>query len=144
MLGPIDYIVVGFEGNNFDGSVLSELAKATDAGVIRLVDLVFVLKDADGSVVMAEVEDQHEDLKEVAASIGHVGDLPLLTEDDVQKLGASMPDDTSAAVLVIEQLWAKGLKQALLNVGAKLIDEGRIHPDKITAAVEDIEQQNSN
>lgn len=144
MLGPIDYIVLGFEGNNFDGSILSELSKAADSGVIRVVDLLFVLKDADGSVVMAEIEDQHEELKEVAKSIGHVGDLPLLTEGDVEKLGAGMANETSAAILVIEQLWAKGLKSALLDAGAQIIDEGRIHPDTVTAAVEDIEAEATN
>ena len=140
MLGPIDYIVVGFKGNNFDGSVLSELTKAVESGAIRVVDLLFILKDADGAVAMAEIEDQHDDLKEVARIIGHDGDLPLLTEDDVQKLGEKMENDTSAGVLVIEQLWAKGLKKALLDLGAELIEEGRIHPDKASAAVEEIEQ----
>ena len=143
MLGPIDYIVVGFDGNNFNGSILSELSKALDSGVIRVVDLVFIIKDADGNVAMAEIEDQHEELKEVASAIGHVGDLPLLTEDDVNKLGAAMKNDSSAGVLVIEQLWAKGLKQALLDNGAELIDEGRIHPENVTAALEDIEQLNA-
>jgi rRNA maturation endonuclease Nob1 len=139
MLGPIDYIVVGFKGNNFDGSVLEELVKASESEAIRVVDLVFVIKDADGNVTMAEIEDQDEELKEVAKAIGHSGDLPLLTEEDIEKLGASMENDSSAGVLVIEQLWAKGLKAALINVGAVLIDEGRIHADVVEAAVEEIE-----
>jgi hypothetical protein len=139
MLGPIDYIVVGFEGNNFDGSILAELQKAAEAEIIRVVDLLFIIKDEEGSVLMAELEDQHDELKEVASSIGHTGDLPLLSEEDVEKLGSSMKNNSSAGVLVIEQLWAKGLKQALINAGAELIDEGRIHPDKVAAAIEDIE-----
>jgi hypothetical protein len=139
MLGPIDYIAVGFEGNNFDGSVLSELVKAADNGTIRVVDLLFVLKDKDGNVQMAEIEDQHDELKEVAKLIGHEGDLPLMSEEDVNKLGSKMKDDTSAGVLVIEQLWAKGLKKALLDKGAILLDEGRIHPDVVSAAVEELE-----
>ena len=57
--------------------------------MIRVVDLVFVIKDADGHVDWAEIEDQEDDLKEVAQLLGHKGDLPLLTEDDVQKLGAT-------------------------------------------------------
>lgn len=140
MLGPIDYIAVGFKGNNFDGSVLKALAKASESGAIRVVDLVFVIKDADGNVAMAEIEDQHDELKEVAKAIGHDGDLPLLTEEDVQKLGNSMENDTSAGILVIEQLWAKDLKKALLDLNAELIDEGRIHPDVIAAAVEELEE----
>lgn len=140
MLGPIDYIALGFEGNNFDGSVLSELVEAVDSGAIRVVDLLFVMKDKDGSVTMAEIEDQHKELKEVAKLIGHEGDLPLLSEEDVNKLGSKMTNNTSAAVLVIEQLWAKGLKKALLEKGAILLDEGRIHADIVSAAVEELEQ----
>jgi len=141
MLGPIDYIAVSFKGNNFDGSVLKALANATKSGVIRVVDLVLVIKDADGHVDWAEIEDQEDDLKEVAQLLGHKGDLPLLTEDDVQKLGAHMANDTSAGILVIEQLWALPLKEALLHVGGELLAEGRIHPDTVTAAVEEFEQQ---
>ena len=141
MLGPIDYIAVSFKGNNFDGSVLKALAQATKSGVIRVVDLVFVIKDADGHVDWAEIEDQEDDLKEVSQLLGHKGDLPLLTEDDVHKLGAQMPNDTSAGILVIEQLWAIPLKKALLHVGGELLAEGRIHPDKVSAAVEEFEQQ---
>lgn len=141
MLGPIDYIVVGFKGNNFDGSILEELKKAAESGAIRVVDLLFVIKDADGSVTMAEIEDQHEELKEVAKALGHEGDLPLLSEEDVEKLGAKMDNDTSAGVLVIEHLWAKGLKEALIKADAILIDEGRIHPDTVAVAVAAIEEE---
>ena len=141
MLGPIDYIAVTFKGNNFDGSVLEALSEATERGVIRVVDLLLVIKDAEGHVEMAEFEDQEDDLKEVAKLLGHKGDLPLLTEDDVQKLAAKMSNDTSAGILVIEQLWALPLKKALLHVGGELLAEGRIHPDKVSAAVEEIEQQ---
>jgi Family of unknown function (DUF6325) len=140
MLGPIDYIAVSFKGNNFDGSVLKALADATNRGLIRVVDLVLVIKDADGQVDWAEMEDQEDDLKEVAQLIGHKGDLPLLTEDDVQKLGSHMANNTSAGILVIEQLWAIPLKEALQHVGGELLAEGRIHPDTVAAAVADIEQ----
>lgn len=142
MLGPIDYIAVSFKGNNFDGSILRELQKATDSGVIRVVDILLLVKGKDGKVMMAEVEDQSDDLRQVAEALGHNGALPLLTEQDAEKLGAQMQNDTSAGILVIEQLWAKGLKQALLDKGAELVAEGRIHPDKAAAAVEDIETSN--
>lgn len=140
MLGPIDYIVVGFEGNNFDGSVLQELEKASDAGIIRVVDLLFVMKDSEGSLAIAEVRDQPEELKQSLAKLGFNDDMPLLTEDDLFKIAESLDNDTSAGVLVIEHLWAKGLKKALMDKGAKLLDEGRIHPEAIDAILEDLEQ----
>ena len=143
MLGPIDYITVGFEGNNFDGSILAELLKAVDSGAIRLVDLIFVIKDANGTVAVAEIEDQYDELKDIVAQSGVSGDLPLITEQDINKLGALMDDDTSAGLLVIEQLWAKGLKRALADAGGVLLAEGRIHPDTIAEAVEEIESMNA-
>jgi hypothetical protein len=139
MLGPIDYVEVSFKGNNFDGSVLKALASAVESGVIRVVDLVLVIKDEAGNIDMAEIEDQDDDLKEVSKALGHEGDLPLLTESDIQILGEKMANNTSAGILVIEQLWAKDLKAALINAGGELIGEGRIHPDKVTAAIEEIE-----
>jgi hypothetical protein len=140
MLGPIDYIAVGFEGNNFDGSILSELSKAVESGAIRVVDLVFIIKDADGNVLMAEAEDQHEDLKSVVETFGIDGDLPLIAEQDIEKLGESMKNDSSAGVLVIEHLWAKGLKKALIDAGGVLVAEGRLLPVAVLAAVEELEQ----
>lgn len=140
MLGPVDYVVVGFSGNNFDGSIVSELVKATESGAIRVVDLVFVIKDADGSFAIAELSDQSEELKEIVSSVGFADDLPLIAESDIEKISANMDNDTSAGILVIEHLWAKGLKSALQNAGGVLLEEGRIHPDNIVAALEDIEQ----
>ena len=139
MLGPIDYIVVGFTGNNFDGSVLEELAKAADSGAIRVVDLLFVIKNSDGSVDIAEIDDQDDELREAIKRMGYTGDLDLISMDDAEKIGANMDNNTSAGLLIIEQLWAKGLKQALLDKEAILIDEGRIHPDKIALALEVVE-----
>jgi hypothetical protein len=135
MLGPIDYVAIGFEGNKFDGSILSELIKATDSGAVRLVDLIFVIKDSEGNVEFAEIEDQHEDLKRVVSLLGLDKEMPLLTEEDVELVSGSLENNTSVALLVIEQLWAKGLKRALLDAGGHLVAQGRIHPDTVAAAV---------
>lgn len=143
MLGPIDYIAVGFDGNNFDGSILSELSKAVGSGVIRVIDLLFVIKDKDGNVEAAEIIDQSDELKAAVGILSIDEDMPLLTEDDMKKLAKSMENNTSGGVLVIEQLWAKGLKKALIDAGGILIDEGRVHSDKVDAAIEEIEQSKS-
>jgi hypothetical protein len=138
MLGPIDYIIVGFKGNNFDGAILKELQKAVDSGVIRVLDLLLVIKYEDGTVEMAEVFDQEDDIKQAAVMLGHKDDTPLLTESDVEKIGASMDEDTTAGILVIEQLWAKDLKKALIDKNAILLDEGRLHPEVVDAALEEL------
>lgn len=138
MLGPIDYIAVGFEGNNFDGSILKALIDATKSGAIRVVDLVLIIKDEEGTVSIAEIEDQEDDLKDISRLIGHTGEFPLLTEGDIDIVGEKMDDNTSAGVLVIEHLWAKDLKAALMNAGGILLDEGRIHEDTVHSAIEEI------
>ena len=138
MLGPIDYIVVGFKGNNFDGSILSALSKAVESGAIRVVDLIFVIKYEDGAFAIAEIEDQDDALKEATKSFELDKGLQLLSESDIEKVAQNMESDTAAGVLVVEQLWAKELKEALLKAEAVLIDEGRIHPDIVKAAAEDL------
>ncbi|HEY5806076.1 MAG TPA: DUF6325 family protein [Candidatus Saccharimonadales bacterium] len=139
MLGPIDYIVVGFRGNKFDGSIIGELSKAADAGIIRVVDLVFIMKDADGNVEAGEYTDQPAELKQAFEQLGASGDEPLFTEDDIDKVGEQMDKDTAAGVLVIEHLWAKGLKKAIMDAGGMLIADGRIHPEMVEAAVKELE-----
>lgn len=140
MLGPIDYVVLGFKGNNFDGSILDELAKDVQKGIIRVVDLVFIVKDADGNVAAGEFDDQPDELKEVVAALGVDPDLPLFSEADIEKVGADMENDTAAGVLVIEHIWAKGLKKAIIDAGGFLIADGRIHPDVVEEVLAEIEE----
>ncbi|HSX46325.1 MAG TPA: DUF6325 family protein [Candidatus Saccharimonadia bacterium] len=140
MLGPIDYVAINFVGNKFEGNILAELTKAVDDGIIRVVDMIFVIKDEDGTIDAAEIEDQSEELREVFKSVGFKGNQPLLTEDDVEKIGAMMDNNTATGVLVIEQLWAKGLKKALLDANGTLLVEGRIHTDTVSAAERELEQ----
>src|SRR4051794_21415164 len=129
MLGPIDYVAIGFEGNNFNGSILSELSKAVESDAIRVVDLLFIVKDADGNVDATEIADQSDDLVELLETLGTSKDMPLLAEQDVAKIGEIMQVNTTAGVLIIEHLWARGLKSALVEAGGILIAEGRIHPE---------------
>jgi hypothetical protein len=141
MLGPIDYIVVGFKGNNFDGSILDELSDAVKSGTIRVIDLLFIVKGEDGSVVGGEMKDQPEELKALMQEIIHEDSLPMLSEEDMEKIAEKMDFDTAAGVLVIEHLWAKGLKRAIMDAGGFLIEDGRIHPEIVAGVMEEIEME---
>jgi len=140
MLGPIDYIVLGFEGNAFDGSIMSELSKASKNGIIRIVDLLFVIKDTDGNIIEGEFEDQTDELRKTFGDFEHAEDLPLLSDDDVAKVGEQMKNNTAACILVIEHVWATGLKQAIKDAGGFLIADGRVHPEQVEAALEDLQK----
>ena len=139
MMGPVDYVVLGFDDNRFDGSIMRELSKAVDDGTIRVLDFVFIMKDRDGTLMETEYVDQSEELKETFGNFEYEQDMPLLTDEDIKKIGLQMIDNTSAAVLVIEHLWAKGLKEAIYSAGGYLIADGRIHPENAEAAVRELQ-----
>ncbi len=126
MRGPIDYIIVGFEGNNFKGEILSELKKAMDNGTIAVLDLALVVKDKAGNVEALELSSlDNEVVKQVIGSKSGA----LITDEDIEETGELLENNTSAGLLIVEQLWAKGLKQAIKNANGVLVAEGRIHPD---------------
>lgn len=128
MRGPIDYIVVGFEGNKFDGSILSAIADAIEKGTIALVALVVVSKDDKGVLTTLDIADMG-DAFVAEFTQKYPGQPELVTADDVSEIGDVLENSTTAGLLVIEHLWAKPLKQALINANGVLVAEGRIHPD---------------
>lgn len=121
MRGPIDYIIVAFEGNNFKGEILAELKKAVEQGTIAVLGLAMIVRDEGGNVSAVEVAD--------TGGLEVSGGADLITEDDVQEVGELLEDNSSAGLLIVEQLWAKGLKQAIINANGTLLSEGRIHPE---------------
>jgi hypothetical protein len=132
MRGPIDYIIVGFDGANFTGNILKELQKAEESGVISVLALAVVAKDAEGTVTTVGLT---EDTLEISKTFRL--DDSLITEDDVTEVGDLLENDTAAGLLIVEHLWAKGLKQAILDAGGQLLADGRIHPD----ASEELEEK---
>jgi hypothetical protein len=128
MHGPIDYIVVGFEGNKFDGSILESLGEAVDSGVIRVVALAIVMRDEADQVTSMTVGESGDDYL-VEFSQKYVSDGQEVDQDDIDEVAELLAPNTAAGLLVIEQLWAKPLKEALIKANGVLIAEGRIHPD---------------
>ncbi|HEX7632903.1 MAG TPA: DUF6325 family protein [Candidatus Saccharimonadales bacterium] len=138
MRGPVDYIIVGFNGNNFDGGMLKEITEAEEKGIIRVLDLLFIIKDRTGAIAEGEYADQTNELKETFGDFTYQEDTPLLTDDDVAQIGEQMQNDSAAAILIVEHTWAKGLKRAILNAGGFLIADGRIHAEKVEQAVTEL------
>jgi hypothetical protein len=127
MKGPIDFIIVGFEGNRFDGSILEALTEALDKGVIGLIALSVLSKDEQGVVTTIDIADVGDEyLMEFSQKYktGHSFD-----EDDAVEASELLENNTTAGMLVIEHLWAKPLKEALIRANGTLVAEGRIHPE---------------
>ena len=134
-LGPVDYLIVEFpEGQqNFTGEGADELFKLHDAGIIRIMDLVIMVKDEDGSVDAMELSDVPElgDWARIEADLAET-----LAADDVIELASVMAPGSVAAALVYENLWAAPFASALRRSGAQLVADGRIPIQAIAAAVE--------
>lgn len=128
MTGPIDYIIVGFEGNKFDGSILESLVAPLEQGVIRLIDLALVMRDADDTVTKVEIADLGDDYAVTFVEKYKQAESGI-NQDDIDEVADLLAPNCSAGLLVVEQLWAKPLKQALINANGVLLSEGRIHPE---------------
>ena len=129
-LGPVEYIIVGFPGNKFNGEIAPELGKLIDSGTIRILDLVFIIKDADGNVRAVEFED-HDDVALFNALEGEVGGL--ISEEDVEYAAADLEPNSSAALLVWEDVWAAPFVEAMRKSGGVLLEGARIPHDLIEA-----------
>jgi len=140
MLGPIDYISVGFPGNKFKGEIVEELKKVIDARLIRIVDLLFVLKDEAGEVIVLELNGMPDDVVNTFKS--YADDLTgLLSQEDALEIAKDLDNNSSAGLLVVEQLWAKGFKKAILNADGILLAQGRISGEVVDAALEEIKAE---
>ena len=134
-LGPIDYLVVEFPAgaSNFTGEMARELVTLVDAGTIRVVDILILQKDADGSVEAMELSDVGElgELQAIEAQLAE-----LLAEEDVLNLAACMEPGSVAGVLIWENLWAAPFASAARRSGGQLIANGRIPIQAIIASIE--------
>jgi Family of unknown function (DUF6325) len=134
-LGPVDYLVVEFPpgAQNFNGEMAAELVRLSDAGTIRVLDLLIVQKAADGSVDAYEI-DETDAVDEIRALETHVSEI--LAADDVLNLAAAMEPGSVAGVLVWENTWAAPFASAARRAGGQLIATGRIPIQAIVASIE--------
>jgi hypothetical protein len=134
-LGPIDYVVVEFPAGaqNFTGEMADELLRLVDAGTIRVIDVLILTKNEDGSVDAAEFSD----VVESGPLAGLERELAeLLAADDVEHLAAAMDPGSVAGVLIWENLWAAPFASAARRSGGQLIANGRIPIQAIIASIE--------
>ena len=134
-LGPVDYVIVEFPAGaqNFTGEMAAELVALVDAGTIRVIDILILTKNDDGTVDAAELSDVAElgELQTIEAQLAE-----LLAADDVVHLAAAMEAGSTAGVLIWENLWAAPFASAARRSGGQLIADGRIPIQAIIAAIE--------
>lgn len=129
-LGPIEIIVVGFPENRFTGEIAPALGDLVESGIVRIVDLVFIAKDDDGTVAAIELNELDDSIS--AAYLTLVEELDsLIGEEDIEDFGEQLEPGSSIALLVVEHVWAKGFADAVANSGGVLLDSIRIPRDVI-------------
>ncbi|HXY93187.1 MAG TPA: DUF6325 family protein [Acidimicrobiia bacterium] len=134
-IGPVEYLIVAFPGNQFNGDIAPALVDLVESGTIRVLDLVFVAKDADGNVVIVEF-DEHEGLRAFAEIDGEIGGV--ISHEDIEHATHDLPENSSAAVLVWEDVWAIPFAEAMRNSGAVLVEAARIPHDLIEPLMTDL------
>jgi uncharacterized membrane protein len=131
-LGPLDYTVIGFAKNDFDGSIAREIGKVVDAGIVRIVDLVFVTKNAAGDVDIVEMDNIGDTHFESFAPL--LADrMGLFTPEDIIGIADSLPEETSALIILWENKWAEKIKAAILDHHGFLVAHARIQPEALAA-----------
>jgi hypothetical protein len=134
-LGPVDYVVVEFPAgaSNFTGEMAEELVQLVNSGTIRLIDVLILTKNEDGTVDAMELSDI-EELGELQALEAQLAEL--LADEDVENLAAAMDPGSTAGVLIWENLWAAPFAAAARRSGGQLIASGRIPIQAIIASIE--------
>lgn len=125
-LGPIEVLVVGFPGNQFNGEILPELERLIGDEIISVVDGLFVQKGDTGDVTVLEFDevDANDDAARLARLLAQVDSL--ISDDDVDQLSDALEPNSSAAILVFEHTWAKPFRDAIVDSGGVLAANFRV------------------
>lgn len=133
-IGPVQYMVVAFPGNQFKGEIAPALEDLVKSGTIRIIDLAFVLKDAEGSMTGIELEDIGSDVFQAFESLTSERG-GFVSEEDLQAVAGELEPNSSAAILVWEDVWATKLADAIANAGGQLVDIQRVPRELVAEAI---------
>ena len=132
-VGPVDVYIIGFPGNKFNGRVAPAILELVENGTIRILDLLFVSKDAEGVTTVIQAEDLDADgAGFLEIDVTQPG---ALNEEDAEEVSDDLPADSSAMLIAFENVWARKVVDALQDADAVLIDSIRIPVDVVQAAI---------
>jgi hypothetical protein len=134
-IGPVDYLIVAFPGNRFRGEIAPALDRLVESGTIRILDIAFVGKDQNGDVAAFELTELDPEVREALEKTG-VEVTGLFNEEDLMAAGEELDVNSSAALLVWENVWARETSQAIRDAGGEIFDFGRLPHEVVTAARE--------
>lgn len=133
-IGPVEYVIVGFPGNEFNGQIAPALAKLIEQRLVRVLDLVFIAKDADGSLTTFEFDQ----LDELAPFAGLGEARGLVNGEDILHAAEALEPNSSAALLVWEDLWARDFAEAVRESNGVVLEGGRVPHELAEAAMAEL------
>lgn len=133
-IGPVEYLIIEFPGNHFSGEIVPALAELVDSGTIRIIDLVFLHKDPDGSVSYGEFDADDLDRADLFGALSFETSS-LLSEEDLLHAAEALAPNSSAGLLVWENSWAARLAGAVRNANGQIVAHERIPHAVIEAAL---------
>jgi uncharacterized membrane protein len=135
--GPVEYVVIAFPGNRFKGEIVPAIAELVDNDIVRIIDVAFIKKDADGTVTMFEYDSLDDVLAFGFADIdGEAGGV--LNDEDLELTAEALAPDSSAALVVWEHRWAARVSQAIRDAGGRIIAGERVPDEIVEQALADL------
>lgn len=134
-IGPVDYAIIAFPGNKFRGEIGPALAELVENETIRVIDVAFVAKDGDGNAVAMELMELDPEVQQALDSVG-IEVSGLLNDDDLMDAADSLEANSSAAMIVWENVWARKVAQAMRDAGGELVAFERLPHEVVQAARE--------
>jgi uncharacterized membrane protein len=135
--GPVDFLAIEFKGNHFKGEIMPALLELVNNDTIHIIDLVIVQKDADGNVKMQEMQ-QHDNAMLSLFDPRRAEVTGMIQQEDLQMIGEKVENNSTAAVLLFENLWAIKFKQAVLNAKGRVVMQERIPHEVVEEVFEAI------
>lgn len=154
LYGPMQLFVIGFPGNQFKGEIIPAITEARENGTIRLIDYIFVMKDANGDMMSVQGTDLgRKEIEEFDSVLGALlglgaggmegakvgaeagakyGEYDMgLAERDIKNIAEEIPKNSSALLMIVEHLWAKKIKEALVNANGIMMAQGMLTPELV-------------
>jgi hypothetical protein len=132
ILGPVEYLIVDFPGNAFSGEIIPALNELVESGTIRIIDLSVICKDEQGNVVIFEASELADDVADALVKLEGDHD-ELFSEADLLMAAEEMPNNSTAAALLFENLWAARFAQAVRNANGEVLMNVRIPNETVQA-----------
>ena len=124
-IGPVEYIAIAFPGNKFSGEIIPAIRELQDSGTIRVLDLVLITKDDDGNVASIELNEASPETQATFAALG-IENRNLLGQEDFEDIGSARDPNSTAALMIWENVWAERFATSLRNADGILVANGRI------------------